>query len=163
MEIQVKLTSKSTHRCRYRERELSNRVHDHHSESELQFCLYRFKLLEGKKIPVEPRVARIMAKKITVEGSRTSFKLLMSLYLPVASKYLEKRKIRKASLLVCKIVFRGLFGTRPGGALSNCSFSRITREKSTTAASRWRMGKGSELAQTRRTSAPGSSRLPGSQ
>ena len=44
------------------------------------------------------------------------------MYLPLASKYLEERTIRKASLLVCESVFIGLFGTRPGGALSNCPF-----------------------------------------
>jgi hypothetical protein len=63
-----------------------------------------------------------MAKEIAVEGSRTSFKLLVSLYLLLASKYLEERTIRKMSLLVCESVFIGLFGTRPGGALSNCPF-----------------------------------------
>jgi hypothetical protein len=64
----------------------------------------------------------IMAKEIAVEGSRTSFKLLMSLYLPLASKYLEERTVRKASLPACESVFIGLFGTRSGGALSNCPF-----------------------------------------
>jgi hypothetical protein len=38
----------------------------------------------------------IMAKEVAVEGSRTNFKLLMSLYLPLASKCLEERTIRKA-------------------------------------------------------------------
>jgi len=70
-----------------------------------------------------------MAKEMAVEGAHTSFKLLMSLYLPLASKYLEECIIRKASLLVCESVFIGLFGTRPGGALSNCPWSRITREE----------------------------------
>jgi hypothetical protein len=107
-----------------------NRVHNHHSESERQFCLHRFnKFLKGKKILLGPRVARIMAKEIAVEGSRTSFKLLVSLYLPLASKYLEERTIRKASLLACESVFIGLFATRPGGALSDCPFSRIAREE----------------------------------
>jgi hypothetical protein len=44
------------------------------------------------------------------------------LHLPLASKYPEERTIRKASLLVCESVFIGLFGTRPGGVLSNCPF-----------------------------------------
>lgn len=62
----------------------------------------------------------MMAKEMAFEGAITSFKLLMSLYLPLASKNLEERTIRKASLLVCESVLIGLFGTRPGGAYSNC-------------------------------------------
>jgi hypothetical protein len=42
-----------------------------------------------------------------------------NLYLPLASKNLT---IRKASLLVCESVLIGLFGTRLGGAYSNCPF-----------------------------------------
>ena len=63
-----------------------------------------------------------MAKEMAFEGAITSFKLLMSLYLPLASKNLEERTIRKASLLVCESVLIGLFGTGPGGAYSNCPF-----------------------------------------
>jgi hypothetical protein len=64
----------------------------------------------------------MMAKEIAFEDAITSFKLLMSLYLPPASKYLEERTNWKASLLVCESVLIGLFGTRPGGAYSNCPF-----------------------------------------
>ncbi|MCJ1248721.1 hypothetical protein MMC30_005940 [Trapelia coarctata] len=62
----------------------------------------------------------MMAKEMAVEGAINSFKLLM--YLPLTSKNLEERTIRKASLLVCESVLIGLFGTRPGGAYSNCPF-----------------------------------------
>lgn len=64
----------------------------------------------------------MMAKEMAFEGAIISFKLLMSLYLPLASKNLEERTIRKASLLVCESVLVGLFGTRLGGAYSTCPF-----------------------------------------
>ena len=64
----------------------------------------------------------MMAKEMAIAGAITSFKLVMSLYLPLASKNLEERTIRKASLLVCESVLIGLFGTRPGEANSNCPF-----------------------------------------
>jgi hypothetical protein len=57
----------------------------------------------------------VIAKEMAIEGAITSFKLLMSLYLPLASKNLKERTIRKVSLLVCESILMGLFGTHLGG------------------------------------------------